>query len=738
MKTNDLLTTARQYLNNPDAAEPPPFDAQGELAPLAAFVFDLIRENRALQGIHARTTDYLRKKIDQLLVVIGTIPLRPEELDDNSLLGIDPIGIIAESFTQILDHLRRTNEKLELSMDETRAIFESVGGGILVLADNKQILAYNRKLQDMFACPGESLLGKTCKDLICKGIQSKDCVFDAMKKSGRAAVISHCTLSDHHYNISATPVKDKNGEIIRAVLLYTDISELMTAKDDLADEKERLSLTLESIAEGVIATDTEGRVVLMNRVAEKLSGWRLGEAAGKQVCDILTVFAERGGKSCLELFSPAFQEKGETERISNAVLQDRQGNLLIITISAAPIRRRHKEETTGVIYIFRDITHEKKMEEELVRSSKIESLGVLAGGIAHDFNNLLTSILGNVALAKRYAPPDEKIYQLLSDSEKASSRAKSLTQQLLTFAKGGSPVTMLTSTRKLLVDCARFASMGSKIKCEFSLAEDLWNVEIDEGQIGQVIQNLVINAAQAMPEGGIVTISAENIVIGPGTGLPLKNGKYIKIAIHDEGEGIDSRYLDKIFDPYFTTKETGHGLGLAICYSIVKKHLGHITVASCPGGGSTFFIHLPATDSAAPVSRSSTEKNLPGKGRILVMDDEDMVRDVAVQMLAMLGYEVDESAEGKETIERYKKAADQGRPYDAVLMDLTIPGGMGGKETLAKLREIDPGVRAIVSSGYANDPIMADYKNYGFRGVVPKPYDIEQLSGMVSRVLREK
>ncbi|MFH1215625.1 MAG: PAS domain S-box protein [Pseudomonadota bacterium] len=737
MKNHDLLAAAQEYLNNPDSPEPD-FTEQGEINPLARFVFGLIEENRAIKNDHAKTIDYLRKKIDQLLVVIGTIPLRPEELDNKSLISIDPIGIIAESFTQILDHLRQTNEKLELAMEEIHAIFESVGGGILVLDRNKQILSYNRQLLEMFSRPGESLLGKTCKDLICKGNPPQGCVIDEMNKSGKITVVSHCAGADHHYNIAATPIKDKTGEIARAVLLYTDISETVAAKYALAEEKERLSLTLESIAEGVVATDTEGNIVLMNRVAEKLSGWSFHEAFGKQVCDILTVFEEKEKKSCFELFRGVLRKKGRTERISTALLQDREGHTLSITISAAPIRHRHKEETTGTIFVFRDITHEKKMEEELARSSKIESLGVLAGGIAHDFNNLLTSILGNVAVAKRYTKPGEKIHQLLSDSEKASTRAKNLTRQLLTFAKGGSPIITLTSTRKLLIDSAHFATMGSKIKCEFSISDDLWNVEIDEGQIGQVIQNLVINADQAMPKGGIVTISAENIAISSSATLPLKKGKHIKIGIHDRGEGIDARYLDKIFDPYFTTKETGHGLGLAICYSIIKKHQGHITVEASQDGGSTFFIYLPATDSEAAAIEENPFKTMQGKGKILVMDDEDIVRDVAVQILAMLGYQVDECSDGHEAIKRYINASKDGHPYDAIIMDLTIPGGMGGKEAIEKLREIDPEVSAIVSSGYANDPIMSEYRSHGFQGVVPKPYDIEQLSSMVFQILQEK
>ncbi len=737
MIMDDLLHTARTFLANPDSP-PPSFSGAAELAPLAELLFTLIAENHALKEDHGQAIDYLRRKIDQLLVVIGTIPLRPEELDNASLISIDPIGIIAESFTQILAHLRQTNEKLEVAMEEIQAIFEAVGGGILVLDTNKQILSYNHKLQEMFGREGESLLGRTCKDLICRGTAPRGCVFDAMMQSGRPTAISHCAGTAHHYNITATPVKDRTGAIIRAVLLYTDISELMAAKDDLADEKERLSLTLESIAEGVVATDTSGSVVLMNRVAETLSGWGSGDALGRQICEIFPLHPDQDNPSCFDLFADVLLEGSQVQRIANARLCDRTGNSRLITVSVAPIRRGNQQDHTGAIFVFRDITHEKALEEELFKASKIESLGVLAGGIAHDFNNLLTSILGNIAMAKRHLHPDDRIYQFLNDSERASSRARSLTHQLLTFAKGGAPIQTLTSSSRLISEAARFAATGSRIKCTFTLAGDLWNVTVDEGQIGQVIQNLVINADQAMPAGGIVSITGENIIIDAADNVPLQPGRHIKIGIHDRGAGIDHRYLDKIFDPYFTTKETGHGLGLAISYSIIKKHQGHIHAEPRPGGGTSFFVYLPAAGDKVPDTREQPGPTSAGQGKILVMDDEEMVRDVAVQMLELLGYQADGCADGKEAIACYQEAERSGRPYDAVIMDLTIPGGMGGKDALAALQKITPTVRAIVSSGYANDPIMADFRRYGFSAVVPKPYDVDQLGTVISRVLGQE
>ncbi len=374
------------------------------------------------------------------------------------------------------------------------------------------------------------------------------------------------------------------------------------------------------------------------------------------------------------------------------------------------------------------------MEMELLRSRKIESLGILAGGIAHDFNNILTSIMGNASLAKTLVNPDDKIFNLLSNTEKSSLRARKLTQQLLTFAKGGAPVTALTSTRKMIEDSAIFSSSGSKTKCEFHLPDDLRQVEVDEGQVGQVIQNLVINADQAMPLGGTIHIGAENIVMREDN-LPLRAGHYIKIYVRDSGSGIPKKYLDKIFDPYFTTKDAGHGLGLAICYSIIDKHHGHIIVESEPGSGATFSIYLPALDDQVPEVEETRDETIAGQGRILVMDDEEIVRDISEQMLTYLGYQVELSCNGQEAIDLYIQAQKEGHPIQAVLMDLTIPGGMGGKEAIEELIKIDPDIKALVSSGYATDPIMAEYRKYGFSGVVPKPFSIEQLSTALGKVL---
>ena len=378
----------------------------------------------------------------------------------------------------------------------------------------------------------------------------------------------------------------------------------------------------------------------------------------------------------------------------------------------------------------------KRMEGELLKTGKYESLGVLAGGIAHDFNNLLTGIIGNISLAKTFARPEEKIYEILERSEKACFRATELTTQLITFAKGGAPIKKTVLINDLIKDSVSFVLSGSNIRCEFSIQDDLWPVEVDEGQIRQVISNLIVNAAEIMPEGGVIKVRAENITISIKDTLLLKEGKYIRVFIEDQGIGIPKELLGKVFDPYFTTKQKGSGLGLSTAYSIIHKHAGVITVESALGVGTTFCIYLPASKKIAARKASTHEEaSIIRQGKILVMDDEEMVRKLAGDLWSIIGYEVGLARDGKEAIELYRKAKEVGKPFDIVMLDLTIPGGMGGRETIKRLLEIDPDVKAIVVSGYSNDPIMADCKAYGFIGAVTKPYNIEELRKLVGEII---
>jgi len=382
-----------------------------------------------------------------------------------------------------------------------------------------------------------------------------------------------------------------------------------------------------------------------------------------------------------------------------------------------------------------DITERKKAEEELQKTSKIESLGILAGGIAHDFNNLLTVIMGGITLAKDDRIIHKHRSKILTEAEGAAVKAKELTQQLLTFSRGGVPVKKVTSIPDLLRDTTDFILRGSSVKCKYRIAGDLMNAEIDEGQISQVIQNLALNAVQASPESGIINISAENTRISEGSTIPLEPGQYIRIAIRDHGQGIPHEHLDKIFDPYFTTKIKGHGLGLSVCYSIIKNHDGHISVRSKINSGTTFRIFLPASHIDIPGKKEPKIHMNHGKGKILLMDDEDMILSVTSKMIKTLGFEVEVSRDGEEAIRKYRQAKESGEPFDLVIMDMTVPGGMGGRETIGVLSKFDPAIKAIVSSGYSNDPVMAHFSDYGFSGVLSKPFNFDNVREIIYRIL---
>ncbi len=393
-----------------------------------------------------------------------------------------------------------------------------------------------------------------------------------------------------------------------------------------------------------------------------------------------------------------------------------------------------------VILVSRDITNQRKMQEEIFKASKLESIGVLAGGIAHNFNNILTVILGNISLAKSYfSAADEEPLQVLADAEKACLSAQDLTAQFLTFAKGGEPVKRRLRIDVLLKETIDLSLRGSTTKCKYQFDKDLWQVEVDRGQMNQVIHNLVINSDQAMPDGGLLKVSAVNEEISGEHDLPLTAGTYVKISFCDEGAGISEKNLTRIFDPYFTTKKKGSGLGLATAYSITKSHSGLLTVESHLGVGTTFYIYLPAKPTQARVRTMAANGVLDSRaisnGRILIMDDEETIRKSVGRMLGRLGYDVEVAEDGEAAIAIYQGAHAAHQPFDAVLMDLTIPGGMGGREAIEHLRAFDPTIKAIVSSGYSNDPIMSDYKAYGFKNVIAKPYRFESLGQIINETI---
>ena len=533
-----------------------------------------------------------------------------------------------------------------------------------------------------------------------------------------------------------TPLVDANGQVVGIASLVLDVSARKEAEDALAAEKERLAVTVRSIGDGVIATDTDGRINLINKQAEDLTGWKQSAAMGQPLIRVFSVIDQRTRTTYRNPLSHVLTSGEIVDLPDSSVLVNRDGSSeKIIGASAAPI---HDQESkiVGAVLVFRDITEEQSIAEERLRASKLDSLGILAGGIAHDFNNILTAVIGNISFARMFSEPGEKLHIRMEEAEKAATRARDLATQLLTFSKGGSPVRQTASLTELLQDSTSFALRGSNVRCELEAETELWPVEVDQSQISQVLQNLVINAIQAMPGGGVVKVSATNTRLDGDSNLPLPFGRYTLIKVKDHGTGIKAADIAHVFDPYFTTKEKGTGLGLATSYSIVKRHDGLMTVDSAIDKGTEFHIYLPASDKEAPVKVTNKNQPLEGHGRVLVMDDEEIIRELAVTSLEFLGYRVDAVADGAQCIETYQAAMSSGDAYAAVIMDLTIPGGMGGVEAIGHLRDIDPNIPAIVSSGYSSGPIMANHEKHGFKGVVAKPYKIEDLAKALSALIK--
>jgi two-component system cell cycle sensor histidine kinase/response regulator CckA len=491
---------------------------------------------------------------------------------------------------------------------------------------------------------------------------------------------------------------------------------------------------LDSVDEGFLVIDRKYRIIAANKTYCRWTGAACQEIISKNCYEVSQnspVPCYKDGEDCAP--KHAF-ETGEPY-VSVHKHESPKGTLLYFETKAFPLKDP-SGNVTSVIETFHNITERHMLETERSKSQKLEAIGILAGGIAHDFNNLLQGVFGYISLAKLSIDRKEKVMSLLQQAEKGLKMSVNLTAQLLTFSKGGRPVKKRIMLHNVIGDSARFALSGSRSDSRISIGNGLWQVNADEGQIGQVIQNIVLNANEAMPGGGIVDIAASNEEIPTGKHPLLPDGgKFVQIAIKDSGIGISAEDISRIFDPYFTTRQKGSGLGLATSYSIVRNHGGVIEVRSEPNKGSTFSVYLPAQG-----AEESGEPGIPislvnNKGRILLMDDEETIRSVAMQMIKTLGHEVESAVDGNDAIEKFGQAIEAGRPYDVVILDLTVRAGMGGEQAVAKLREINPEIKVIVSSGYADSPVTSDYRSYGFSACLNKPYSIDSLRDGINALL---
>lgn len=594
----------------------------------------------------------------------------------------------------------------------------------------------NKEYEKLTHITNAEIIGKNDLDIFPEPIatlfQSQD--RDVKEKNAPIEFEETILLGDgeHTFLTSKFPLRDK-GVVYAIGGVCTDITRRKIAEEKLAAEQERLSVTLRSIGDGVITTDTSGQIILINKIAEELTGWSQEEAFGKPLGKVFNLLTK--GRAHYPDPVKNVLETGHIVALEeSAILVSRQGKELIIADSGAPIRDKDSK-MIGVVIVFRDVTHQIKLEEENLKIKKLESVGVLAGGIAHDFNNILAAILGNINLVRLNANMNAETEKLLAEAEKASLRAKDLTQQLLTFSKGGEPVKETSSLQEIIQDSANFVLHGKKVACKYQFAEDLCLVDIDKGQISQVIQNIIINANDALQNGGIINVSCENI--DSSADKQLSRGKnYVKISISDNGPGIPANLIDKIFDPYFSTKKTGSGLGLAVCHSIITKHNGYIDVKSSPNEGTTFTIILPASSHSKQERIATTEKitKVPN-AKILIMDDEKAIRNVVSAMLCHLGHDVVVAQDGEEAIRLFGEALNSAAPIDITIMDLTIPGGMGGEDAVKEILKMNPEAKVIASSGYSTDPIMANYKQYGFCAAIVKPYQLNDLMKVTGEVL---
>ena len=503
------------------------------------------------------------------------------------------------------------------------------------------------------------------------------------------------------------------------------LNDRLQVRAELQDALRKMTDILEKTSDGFFAVDRDWKFTFVNPQAERLLERRRDDLIGKDVWMEFPHFKR-------DVFEKNYRRAMSEQVAVEFEASDNEGQVWL-ELLAYP-------SGGGVSVFLRDITERKLMEEERLTTSKLESLGTLAGGIAHDLNNILTVISGNIGLAQIETPDNSTaLLSFLSKAGQAAKHAAQLSNQLLTFSKGGAPLKRVVSIGDLIAQSAEFSLHGSNLRAQLDVPTDLWRAAVDPAQVEQVMNALIINAREAMPDGGIVRILARDIEVDAYSSVLLPPGRYIKVTITDNGRGIDPKLVAKIFDPYFTTKPSASGLGLSISYSIIKKHGGVLQLEHTSSRGSMFSFYLPATDAepAPPEPTLADQVFRFNHQRVLVMDDEAAIRDLTSELLRTLGYEVATVPDGVEALRTFEQAMRRGERFHAVILDATIRGGLGGLATIEHLRNLDPNVAAIVCSGYSDEAAVAEFLTYGFQAALPKPFTRHELATVLQRALDE-
>lgn len=676
---------------------------------------------------------------DDEVVVVLVFFMREALSEDTRLAGL--VSTIAAQLGSAIKR-KRSDDALKESQHRYKALFQNMLNGaayheMIFDEENRPVdyifLDVNDAFESLTGLKKEEIIGRRVTEVI-PGI--RDSEPDLIGIYGEVVL----TGEDRTFELYFKPfakwyfVSAYSSEKAFFVVTFHDITERKRDEEELREKEESLARAQEIAHLGHWKLDPATQEITGSDELFRIFGLSREEATLESFVEV--VHPEDRARD-LEAIKRGM-EYGENWDIEHRLVC-RDGTEK--TVHA--VGETRTDETGKVVLLVgtvQDITERIRLEKESLKAQKLESLSVLAGGIAHDFNNLLTGIIGNLSLVELQVDRGSPIHNRLLEVEKSALQASGLTQQLLTFAKGGEPVKTVLSIGDLINETACFALRGSNVKCGCcTMPEDLWVIDADEGQISQVINNLTLNAGQAMPEGGVLKMCAENRIITGKDKLPLKDGRYVMMSFEDQGIGIPKELLAKIFDPYFTTKQKGSGLGLASSYSIIKKHGGHLGVTSEVGVGTTFEVYLPASERGVVVeTKKEAETPVSAGGRVLVMDDEEIIRNVATAILTSMSYEVKTAEEGAEAIRLYKDARDRGEPFDAVIMDLTIAGGLGGKEAVKSILEYDPEAKVIVSSGYSNNPVMSNFKEHGFSGVLIKPYKASELGAKVHQAITQK